>query len=163
MIKLTQQTSVQETPPTQSGLENLISAMQESYHIPASLVSKMRSGLENTLYEYLAGFVVENGLSEQVQTESSHLLVLPDELGDTDSILSSISESCRLNSHVQIQYKGRNLLSICNESESATYQLGDVDIDKLDSSALLEAWNCPDIDHMIPLVRGILDQLKEVG
>ena len=140
------------------GLDALVESVCESYHIPASSVPEMKSGLENALYEYLSKFISDHNIK---MNESTGVVIpVDDMLENLDESVNQILESTRVNGLVSLTHAGQHILSLVNISESITYQVGNsVDIDKLDSDSLLEAWKCDDIDHLRPLVTGVLSQI----
>ena len=142
-----------------SGLDGLVESLCESYEIPASIVPKMKSGLEDALYEFLTKFIADNNL--RMNESAGATIAVDNILKDRDSAIDSILESARINGVVSVTHEGNLLLSLVNISESITYQLGEVDINQLDSNALVEAWKCSDISQVRPLLESIFNQLGE--
>lgn len=146
-----------KTPNT--GLDNLVESVCESYNIPASIVPKMKTGLEDALYEYLSKFISDNN----IKMNESIGVTIPIEgmLEDIQSATNSILESIRINGVVSLTNNGEHVLSVMNISESMTYQLGNVDVDKLSSDSLLEAWKCSELDQLKPLLNDVLTYCRK--
>ena len=147
--------SAEDTP---KGLDSLVESVCESYHIPASVVPEMKTGLENALYEFLSKFISDNNIK---MNESTGVVIPVDDiLENIQSATDSILESARVNGIVSLTCKGEHILSVMNISESITYQLGNIDVDKLDSDSLLEAWKCTELEQVRPLLTSALNQLS---
>jgi hypothetical protein len=143
------------------GLDGLIESICESYDIPASSISEMKSGLENVLYEFLTKFISDNNI---VTNESAGVDILIDDfVGSNNSIIDMILESIRFNGIVNVKCNGDNLINLVNISESITYQLGKVEVDDIDSDDLIEAWRCTDAEKLRPLLTSIVNQSKKEG
>ena len=140
-------------------LDTLVESICESYHIPASILPGMKSGLENALYEFLSKFISDNHLE---MTESAEVIIPVDGmLEDPHSAIDSILESARFNGTVSLTHKGEPILNVVNISESITYQLGKIDVDKINPDSLLEAWKCNELEQLRPLLKDVLDYCRK--
>lgn len=151
--------SVASEKASSTGLDGLVESVCESYHIPASIVPEMKSGLEDALYEYLSKFISDNNIK---MNESTGVTIpIEDMLEDIQSATNSILESIRINGVVSLTNNGDHVLSIMNISESMTYQLGSIDADKINSDSLLEAWKCTELDQLRPLLNDVLTYCRK--
>lgn len=149
-----------ENYSSSNNLDGLVNSFCKLYDVPASLIPKMKSGLEETLYQYLSKFLSENGI-RKVEESSGVDYDIPEDL-DTDSVVSRIVESARMNGVVNVKYNGNNLISLINISESMTYSLGEsLDISKLSSDHLIEAWKCEDVLEAKSLLKDIINLTRE--
>lgn len=154
----------QSSPATSSehsstSLDTLVESVCESYHIPASIVPEMKSGLENALYEFLNKFISDNNIK---MNESAGVTIPVDEmLEDIQSAIDSILESARFNGTVSLTHSGKPILNVMNESDSITYQVGNIDVDKISSDSLLEAWKCTELEQLRPLLTDVLNYCRK--
>ena len=154
-----QSTSMSSTEQNNTGLDALVESVCESYRISASIVPDMKSGLENALYEFLSKFISDNHIK---MNESTGVTIPVDEmLEDIQSATDSILESARFNGTVNLTHKGEPILNVVNMSESITYQVGKVDVDKINPDSLLEAWKCTELEQLRPLLKDVLNYCRK--
>lgn len=152
MIRIPKSNEVPKVERAQvsGSLDQLVESLGAAYAIPSSRVDKMKSGLENVLYEYLSGFLSD---SNNLKPDEDEVIRLDRSTG-TDRIVECI----RLNETVILYECQQELVRFNNSPEGIKYQFVGLDAGSIPSDLLIESWNCQSADEMVPLINYILSR-----